>query len=522
MRTILSKRIIFLLTLLCGLSAAVAAPRNFLFILVDDLGVKDIGVEGSVFYETPNIDALARSGMRFTNGYAACQVCSPSRASIMLGTTPARHGVTQWIGDKSGMAYNKGDPVMPAEYTRNLPKQDTTIAEAMKAGGYTTFFAGKWHLGDEGSWPEDHGFEINKGGWSKGSPNGGYFAPWKNPRLENGPDGESLTMRLAQETASFIEANQAQPFFAFLSFYGVHGPLQTTEALATKYKAKAARMGLAGSAERFKFDRRLPVRQVQDNPVYAGMMETLDDAVGLLMEKLRATGLDKNTVVIFTSDNGGVSSGDGYATSLLPLRGGKGRQWEGGIREPYYISVPGVTATESTTAQPAIGMDFYPTILELAGLPLMPEQHVDGVSLLPVLEGGTLVSRDLYWHYPHYGNQGGEPSSIIRQDDWKLIFYHEDGRSELYNLKDDLGEQRDVMKQHPELVGQMKAKLDAWLSETGAIMPKPDPRFSQDRFDQKLEKAKTQQLKKLEQNHEQFLSPDWKPNKDWWGSSLKK
>ncbi|VGO19372.1 sulfatase [Pontiella sulfatireligans] len=508
-----------LLFLALGSVALASARPNFVFILVDDLGIRDIGVEGSTFYETPNIDVLANSGMRFENGYAACRVCSPSRASIMLGTAPPRHGITQYIGAKSGMAYNRGDPVMPTEYVHNLPASETTMAEALRAGGYATFFAGKWHLGDEGSWPEDHGFEINKGGWSKGSPMGGFFAPWKNPRLENGPAGESLTLRLAEETASFIESSKDKPFLAYLSFYAVHAPVQTTEELCNKYREKAKKMGLDDNDERFMFDRRLPVRQVQDNPIYAGMMETLDDAVGIVLDKLTETGLDKNTVVIFTGDNGGVSSGDAFATSLLPYRGGKGRQWEGGIREPYYIRVPGMTKPGSITPVPAIGMDFFPTMLELAGLPLMPKQHVDGVSLVPVLKGGTIADRDLFWHYPHYGNQGGEPSSIIRSKDWKLIYYHEDGRYELYNLSDDLGEQADVASKYPEKAADLKSKLNAWLSDAGAVMPKPDPRFSTEKFEAKVENARTKKQQGLEKDHARYLEPGWKPNADWWGSS---
>lgn len=513
----------FALILVClGFVSAVQAdntPRpNFLFILVDDLGIRDIGVEGSTFYETPHIDALANSGMRFENGYAACQVCSPSRASILLGKAPPRHGITQWIGDRSGMAFNRGDPVLNAEYVHNLPVADTTLAEALRAGGYTTFFAGKWHLGSEGSWPEDHGFDINKGVWEPGSPKGGYFAPWKNPRLENGPNGESLTLRLAEETAAFMESTQDQPFLAYLSFYAVHGPLQTTQDLCSKYQQKAEEMGLKENDTRFKFDRRLPVRQVQDHPVYAGMMEMLDDAVGMVLDTLKETGLDKNTVVIFTSDNGGVSSGDAFSTSLLPFRGGKGRQWEGGIREPYYIRAPGVTTPGATTAVPAIGMDFYPTILELAGLSKLPEQHVDGVSLVPVLKGGTIADRDLFWHYPHYGNQGGEPSSMIRSGDWKLIFYHEDGRVELYNLTEDVGEQSDLVAQQPEKVVVLRKKLMAWLADTGAVMPKSDLRFSQKRFEAKLEKARTNKQQGLEKNHARYLDADWKPNADWWGT----
>lgn len=506
--------------LLCSplLGAGAAEQPNFLFILVDDLGRRDLGVEGSTFYETPNIDGLAESGMRFEQGYAACQVCSPSRASIMLGKAPPRHGITNYIGGKSGLDYGRNDPVMPAAYVRSLPAEDTTLAEALRKAGYTTFYAGKWHLGDQGSWPEDHGFDINIGGWSTGSPAGGYFSPWENPNLPSGPNGESLAIRLANETAQFIEAHQEEPLLACLAFYHVHSPIQTSESLCNKYREKARLQGLLANDERFAFDRRLPVRQVQDNPIYAGMMETLDDAVGIVLDKLEATGLDNNTVVVFTSDNGGVSSGDAYSTSLLPFRGGKGRQWEGGIRVPMYVRAPGATQPNSTTQVPAIHMDFYPTFLELAGLPLMPDQHVDGVSLVPVLEGNTIADRDLYWHYPHYGNQGGEPSSIIRHDDWKLIYYHEDKRVELYDLGDDLEEQTDAASQHPDVLAELGERLHAWLATTGAIMPPADPRFDRDKFAKKIENARTRNLQSLEWRHAEYLDSGWQPSPDWWGS----
>jgi arylsulfatase A-like enzyme len=501
------------------LSPLRAQPRNFVFFLVDDLGCRDLGVEGSTFHETPHIDGLANSGMRFEQGYAACRVCSPSRASIMTGKATPRHGITDWIGARTGTDWNRNDQVLPAEYIHNLPHADTTIAEALQAAGYTTFFAGKWHLGKEGSWPEDHGFDINKGGWEPGSPRGGYYAPWINPRLENGPDGESLTLRLANETARFIEEHKDESFLAYLSFYTVHGPIQTTQALCSKYRRKAQALGLAELETRFKIDRNLPVRQVQDNPVYAGMMETLDNAVGIVLEKLRQLGLDDNTVVIFTSDNGGVSSGDAYSTSLLPFRGGKGRMWEGGIREPFFIRVPGLTRPGSTTQTPAIHMDFYPTMLELAGLPPKPQQHLDGVSLVPVLKGGTLAERDLFWHYPHYGNQGGEPSSVIRSRNWKLIHYYEDGRDELYNLAEDIGEQNDLATRQPEKTASLRKRLDAWLDETGARIPQPDARFDPVKKQTQKQQIRDKKMPSLEKRAASYLNPNWTPNADWWGSA---
>ena len=247
----------------------------------------------------------------------------------------------------AGEAWNKrgrNDSHLPPEYDRNLRSSEVTLAEAMKNAGYKTFFAGKWHLGSEGSWPTDHGFDINKGGWDVGGPRGGFFSPYINPNLESGPDGESLTLRLGQETADFIEAHKDKSFLAYLSFYTVHAPIQTTQALWKKYRDKAEKMGLTENKERFLFDRRLNVRQVQDCPIYAGMIEQLDQSIGIVLNKLDEHDLDDNTIICFTSDNGGVSSGDAHATSNLPLRGGgKGRQWEGGIREPFYIKAPGIT-----------------------------------------------------------------------------------------------------------------------------------------------------------------------------------
>jgi arylsulfatase A-like enzyme len=480
-----------------------AKPKNFVFILVDDLGINDMSVEGSTFHETPNIDKLANSSMRFTRGYSSCQVCSPSRASIMLGTAPARNGITDWIGAATGTRWNRNDRILPSKNIHALPAKDITIAEAMKEAGYKTFFCGKWHLGGDGSYPEDHGFDINIGGHHRGSPPGGFFSPYKNPKMKDGPVGESLTLRIGQETAKFIEDHKDQKFFAYMAFYAVHAPIQTTKELKAKYTAKAKKMGLVD--KRFIFDRTRAVRQVQDNPVYAGMMETLDDAVGLVLKKLDDLGLAEDTVVIYTGDNGGVSSGDAFATSCLPLRGGKGRQWEGGIRAPYYIKVPGMTKDKSFCGTGATGTDFYPTILELAGIPLKPEQHKDGVSLVPLLKGGTIAKRDLFWHYPHYGNQGGEPSAIIMSGDKKLIHYFEDGRNELYDIKADVGEQSDIIKSNPELAKQMKKKLDEWLKETGAIIPVQDSRFDADKKKKQLEDAKGKQMQSLEKRHSGYF-----------------
>lgn len=516
-------------SLICGsCSGQTSAPdsnqTNIVFILADDLGVKDLSNEGSTYYESPHIDRLSKMGMKFTRGYASCQVCSPSRASILTGKYPVNTGITTWIGDKSGEKWretNRHDSHLPADYEHQLRGSEVTLAEVLRDAGYQTFFAGKWHLGNKGSWPEDHGFMVNKGGYKSGGPRGGYFSPYDNPNLKDGPEGESLPIRLGEETAAFIEANKDNPFLAYLSFYSVHSPIQTSQPLWKKYRDKAVKAGSA--EERFLFDRRLSVRQVQDCPIYAGMIESMDDAVGIVLDKLEELGLMDNTIVCFTSDNGGVSSGDAFSTSNLPFRGGKGRQWEGGIREPYYIYAPGITKAGTVTDVSVSGIDFYPTLLELAGIPVPAEQAVDGVSLVPVLKGKSIKNRPLFWHYPHYANQGGEPSSIIMEDEWKLIYYHEDGRYEMYNVKEDIGEKHNLletetMKKKNLRAKAMQATLQQWLKETGAKFPTKDPQFDPAKRDARWEHLRTSGKDKLEKQHANFLKEDFKPNKDWWGS----
>ncbi len=495
--------------------AADSDPPHVLFILADDLGWRDLSLTGSSFYETPHIDRIGKSGVRFVQGYAACQVCSPSRAAIMTGRYPARLHLTDWIGAATGYDWNRNDRLLPPDYEHHLPHENVTIAEAFQQAGYATFFAGKWHLGGDGSLPQDHGFDMNRGGWQAGSPVGGYFSPYRNPQLEDGPPGESLPLRLARETADFIRGHHDRPFFAFLSFYSVHAPIQTGRDRWQRYRDRA--VSRPRPKERFVIDRTLPVRQVQDCPVYAGMIEAMDDAVGLVLQTLDDLNLTDRTVIVFTSDNGGVSSGDAYATSNLPLRGGKGRQWEGGIREPYFIAGPGIAS--GTCRTPVTGTDFYPTLLELCGLPLRPEQHLDGRSLLPLLTGaGVFPERDLFWHYPHYGNQGGEPSSIIRRGPWKLIHYWEDGRRELYHLETDPSEQTDVASSHPQLTATLGTALDAWLQDVDAAVPEPDPRFDPKKHAQRQRHIRDVLKPRLEKQHARMLEADYRPNPTWWGS----
>lgn len=510
-----------------SLASGQEVPRqkpNILFILADDLGYHDLGCTGSKYYETPNIDRLAAQSMAFTCGYAACQVSSPSRASILTGKFPARHGITDYIGAPSGEAWRnqqRCNRLLPADYLRHLPLEYTTLPEALKQAGYKTFFAGKWHLGDQGSWPEDHGFDTNIGGWSAGSPKG-YFSPYKNPKLQDGKPGEDLSMRLANETVKFLKENNSnltgKPVFAFLSFYAVHAPIETTREKWAKYRQKAEQIGIAPQG--FRMGHFLPMRQVQDNPVYAGLVETLDDAVGVVLGALKELGLEKNTIVIFTSDNGGVSAGDAYSTSNLPLRGGKGYQYEGGIREPYFIKVPGVTRGGETCSVPVTGTDFYPTLLDLTGEKLRPADHNDGISLLPLLHGKSTKGRSLIWHYPHYGNQGGEPSSIIRKGNWKLIHYYEDDREELFDLKTDPGETTDRSKTEPGLVQQMSRELFDFLKQTGAKFPVKDPAYQEAAEKKHLENVAGTKWPQLEKQRLKLLSKDFDPGNNWWGSGV--
>ena len=508
----------------CDTKENVAAKKkpNIVFILVDDLGLHDLGVTGSTFYETPHVDRIANEGTVFTQGYAASRVCSPSRASIMLGQFTARHKITDWIGARSGTDWRslkRNDKLLPADYNHVLPKNDTTLAEALAANGYKTFFAGKWHLGSEGSWPTDHGFEINKGGWDKGSPIGGFFSPWENPHLENTTDGENLSIRLGKETANFIEKNKDSTFLAFLSFYAVHSPIETTEESWAKYRNKAEAQGIKDSG--YVMERVLPIRTVQDNPIYAGLVQQMDDAVGIVLDKLKELGLEEDTIIVFTSDNGGVASGDAFSTTNLPLRGGKGYQWEGGIREPYFIKVPWMTNIKQVD-YPATGTDFYPTLLDLADVPLKPEQHIDGISLKPLLEGKEVKVRPLFWHYPHYGNQGGEPSSIIREGEWKLIHYYEDRRNELYNLNSDPSEQDNVISENSKIGADLIARLTAFLNDVKANKPAPDPQFDAELAKELYQRKIHLLLPQLEAQRKKFLSTDFQPNADWWGSKVTK
>jgi arylsulfatase A-like enzyme len=467
----------------CGFGRAPEPARqlsgrpNFVFFLADDMGWRDAGCYGSTFYETPNIDRLAKQGMRFTSAYAACPVCSPTRASIMTGKYPARLGTTDYFGGPQPNSvqghWTRNKPLLPAPYLDHLPLEEITLAKALQQGGYTTFFAGKWHLGGKGYWPENHGFDINIGGWQAGAPSS-YFSPYKNPKLPDGPKGEHLDDRLAAESVKFLEHVGQKPFLLYHAFYSVHIPLQAKRELIAKYEAK--RKGVKAKGPLFRLEGDRQARQVQEHAVYAAMIETMDRSLGRILDALDRLGLADDTVVVFMSDNGGLSTAEGAPTSNLPLRAGKGWLYEGGIHEPMIVKWPGVTRPGSTSRTPVISTDFYPTMLEMAGLPAKPEQHLDGVSMVPLLrQTGSAAERAIYWHYPHYGNQGGSPGSAIRVGDWKLIEFFEDHRLELYNLKNDLGEQHDLAAQQGKKAAELHEKLKAWRVAVGARMPSPNP-----------------------------------------------
>lgn len=519
-------RAIFLiscLVLFWGCEKSTIKP-NFLFILVDDLGYYDLSVMGSTFYETPNIDRIANEGTLFTQGYANASVCSPSRASLLTGFYPTVHGITDWIGAKNGTDWrSKGrkTKLLPSQYVNHLPFEMTTLPEVFQSSGYKTFFAGKWHLGSvaEKSLPTDHGFDINKGGYRVGGPfSGGFFSPYINPFLEDKPEekGLSLSMKLAQETANFIKENADNQFFAYLSFYAVHAPIQTSKHKWKRYRDKAVAQGIL--EEGFFMEKRLPMRIKQDNPIYAGLIEQTDEAVGHVLQTLDALNLDENTVVVFVSDNGGVSAGDAFATSNLPLRGGKGYQWEAGTKTPFFIKTPHLNIQGKKIDTPVMGADLFPTLLELAGLE-NPVQ-VDGKSLVPLLRDESFDERPLFWHYPHYGNQGGDPSAIIRKGDWKLIKYFEDGTNELYNLKEDIGEKTDVFNQYPEIAMDLKNTLEEWLVSTNAKIPEVDPIHNEEEEREWLINHKIKVKAMLEKRRMDELKPNYEPNEDWWGSTF--
>jgi arylsulfatase A-like enzyme len=434
---------------------------NIVLILVDDLGWTDVGCFGSRYYQTPHIDRLAAQGMRFTDGYAACAVCSPTRASIMTGKYPARLHLTDYIpgeGDK-----NPNNAMKVPHWRQFLPLEEITIARALKNAGYVSASIGKWHLGGPSYYPEHHGFDVNIAGNHMGHP-ASYFWPYESGRSppvpglkEGGRAGEYLTDRLTREAEAFIEQNKDKPFFLYLAHYAVHMPLQAKADVIAKYQAKAPHNG-------------------QKNPIYAAMIESVDDGIGRVLAKLDALGIADHTVVVFMSDNGGLTLHE--VTSNAPLRAGKGYPYEGGTREPLIVKWPGVVRPGSTCSVPVCSIDFYPTLREIAGLKDegRPPHKVDGLSFVPLLrQTGTLHRDALYWHYPHYWGNVVRPFGAVRAGDWKLIEFYEDMRVELYNLKEDLGEKNDLAQKLPDKAAELRRMLAEWRTSVDAQMPIPKP-----------------------------------------------
>lgn len=467
---------------------------NVIFILLDDFGYADLGCYGSRFYETPNIDRLASQGARFTDAYAACPVSSPTRASIMTGKYPVKTGITDWIPGRQ--ATNSGSPsdkLLALPFAINLELKEVTIAEVLKKNGYRTMISGKWHLGEDSlCWPEYQGFDVNKGGFSKGSPVksgkfNGYFSPYGNPRLADGPEGEYLTDRSTDEAIKFIENNRNNPFFIYLSYYAVHNPMQAKEIHIQKFKRKADSLGISGK-EQFTRDREwiLPTmsenyreRIIQGNPVYAAMIYSVDENIGKLMKRLSDLGIEKNTVIIFTSDNGGLSTSEGSPTCNAPLRAGKGWLYEGGIRVPLIIKYPGRSKEGSVIKTPVSSIDYFPTIAKLTGS-AYDIPGIDGQSILPLLKNDKMKERPLFWHYPHYSNQGVEPGSAIRLGRYKLIDNFQTGKQELYDLEKDISETTDISKYEPEKAGELYSVLVNWRKATGAKMMEANPAYKPD------------------------------------------
>ncbi|MBL7133370.1 MAG: sulfatase [Phycisphaerae bacterium] len=471
----MTRHLVFALCVLMLAAPAVAADAggkepartNVVLILIDDLGWKDLGCCGSTYYQTPHIDRLASEGMRFTNGYAACNVCSPTRAAIMTGKYPARLLLTQWL--PSGRWSRTGNKLCEGRYLSNLPLEEVTIAEAMREAGYRTAFLGKWHLGTETYYyPEHQGFDVNIAGRDYGAP-GSYFYPfkgdWKIPTTGltlkkdsplPGKKGDYLVDRLAEEAEAFIRESADRPFFLMLAHYAVHTPLEGKPDKVARYE-------------------KVPKDQRQGKPAYAAMVESVDESVGRVVRTLRELGLEERTLVIFTSDNGGFAG----ATDNAPLRANKGSNYEGGIRVPVIIKWPGHTKAGSTSHEPVISTDFYPTILAATGQDLRPHQHMDGKSLALVLSGAGGLDRDaLYWHYPHYNQHPQSfPSGVIRAGDWKLIENFETGQAALYNLADDIGETNDLSQREPAKAAELLGRLNAWRDDVGADPTKPNPEY---------------------------------------------
>ena len=450
----------------CSSKSSEPARPNVILVLVDDLGWMDLGCQGSTFYETPRIDALSSEGVRFTQAYSNCPVCSPSRAALMTGQYPGRVGFTGHITAIGKHRYPERGTIVPPQDYMYLRPDAFTLAEALRTAGYVSASIGKWHLGSEPHWPTKQGFDINVAGHTHGSP-ASYWFPYRKPGQEWNPDmpnldlstgaeGEYLTDRLTDEALAFIEANQERPFFLYLSHYAVHTPLQAPATLVRKYESKIAAGGQG------------------KNATYAAMVETTDDSVGRVLDKLDELGIAGRSVVILASDNGGLAS----VTYNAPLRAGKGHLYEGGIRVPLIVRWPERGHPGSVIGEPVTNADLYPFITGLAGL--APERFptLDGRDLAPLIETGKWPERDLIWYYPHYSPQARSPGAAILSDGYKLIEFYDPPSVELYRLESDVGEERNLADQMPGRVDQLRSELNAWIAENVPVRHAPNPAHS--------------------------------------------
>jgi arylsulfatase A-like enzyme len=489
-------------------------PMNVVFFLVDDLGWSDIGCYGSSFYETPNIDRFAKEGVRFTDAYAACHVSSPSRASLLTGKYPASINLTDWLPGRRDFPFQK---LLNVPVEQHLPYDGMTIPKALQENGYHTAIFGKWHLGEDSASTARQGFDSHvPSGWNKGWPNKGYLVPYGLDGLPDGSAGEYLTDRLTTEALKYIEDNKDHPFFLYLSHFAVHDPIEGRPDLVKKYKEKLKQMSapqnypfvlerdpdnpfpsnesIDHTGFRIFPDRTVKIKGHQDNVEFAGMVESMDESFGRVLDKLKALGIDDHTIVIFYSDNGGMSAANfynpdrviqeneldkAYSTSNLPLRGGKGWMYEGGIRVPLIVKWPGKGLQGVVCDIPVTGPDFFPTILDLLGIQAKSNVKSDGVSFAPLLKGDTTIHRDaIFWHFPHYSNHGMQsPGGAVRCGDYKLLEYYENNTVQLFDLRNDIGEQHDLASSEPEMVNKLREMLHNWRKQVNAKMMEPNPEY---------------------------------------------
>ena len=452
--------------------------QNFVFILVDDLGWTDLGYMGSDFHESPNIDSLSKHSLVFDNAYSSSSVCSPSRAAIMAGQHPARVDITDWIPGRDPKHYSLLGP----QDKNELPLEQYTIAEVLREEGYSTFFAGKWHLGGDGFLPDDQGFNTNIGGNHTGQPKGGYYAPYDNPQLPDGEEGEYLTDRLTQESIAYLQSIEEKPFCLFLNYYTVHTPIQPSKRRVAKFEKKLERLNVEPLYE-INADSKTNLKQ--QSPNYASMVYALDENIGQLLKALKDNGLYDNTTIIFTSDNGSLTTllakyDYPIPTAVLPLRAGKGWLYEGGIRVPLLIKPAFYKGGQRWINEPVVGHDFFPTILSLANAEKPQELTLDGQDLSVLMdENGVLDREFIYWHYPHYHGSGWRPGAAIRQGDWKLILFYESNTVELYNLAEDISERNDISALYPDKVDFLKSNLIKLQDAMDAKRPVPNEAYEQ-------------------------------------------